>query len=103
MEVRLDPDCLPAHKQEVQFQIVIEEINGKWRTGIYNDIEQVIYETVKDEEGNTDVITHCLSAEVVRWIPKDELPGIHWQDLPVKYAMKVATLIKMHNNSAKPN
>jgi hypothetical protein len=103
MEVRPDPACLPDDKQEIQFQIVIEEINGKWRTGIYNDIEQAIYESIVDENGELVTITHCISAEVVRWEPKDRLPGDQWNNLSKKDADKINSLIRIHNKGQKPN
>lgn len=35
MEIKLDQRSLPADKQRVRFQVVIEELHGIWHDGIY--------------------------------------------------------------------
>ena len=76
--VILDESCLPANQQHIQFQIVVEELKDIWRNGYYNAIEQAIYEQ-PNNEGLSNI--YCMSADVVRWLPMDELPSGAWLHL----------------------
>ncbi|RAJ28883.1 hypothetical protein [Pedobacter cryoconitis] len=103
MEINPDPDCLPADKQFIQFQISVEELYGKWRNGYYNAIEQAVYEQVNDDVNGESVIIHCIMADVVRWLPGDENQPVHWRNITAGELELVAAWSRLHNKKKTPN
>lgn len=58
MEIKLDQKSLPADRQQVRFQIVLEELHGIWHEGKY------IFKV-------DEAIWYDIWSEVVRWEPLD--------------------------------
>ncbi|MBB5634566.1 hypothetical protein HDE68_000451 [Pedobacter cryoconitis] len=97
MEIVPDPACLPDDKQHIQFQIIIEELYGKWRTGYYNSIEQAVYEHVTDDNGKEKVIIHDIVADVVRWLPINEQRPAHWRNIIAREQKVISIWSALHN------
>ncbi|KIO76844.1 hypothetical protein TH53_12630 [Pedobacter lusitanus] len=63
MEIKLDHKSLPADKQRVRFQVVMEELYGIWHEGVYVADEDIF--RVDDE------VWYDIWSEIVRWEPID--------------------------------
>ncbi|MBB6501652.1 hypothetical protein [Pedobacter cryoconitis] len=61
MEIKLDNRSLPADKQQIRFQVVIEELHGIWHEGTYIADEDIF--RVDDD------VWYDIWSEIVRWEP----------------------------------